>query len=236
MLHVHLDAPGEPLLEVLVELRLEVGHHLARAPHDQTLERPLLEVAHQRLSRVLEVVVLLLLDAALIAGLGPTALVVLAKDLVVDLLDLPEALRRAPEDPGVASVDERHAPALAPLEPCQRPDKRGVTDGHLVGNASWQLQRLEEVGLLAHEHRDAASAVGGQIVLQEAAGALERRLQGHAVVVGEAVLVPQPALGVVHERADGGLARRRRGELRGIEIQVEAQHDRSIKPQFGQLT
>ena len=55
----------------------------------------LLEVAHQRVARVLEVVVLLLLDAALIAGLGPAALVVLAEDLVVDLLDLPEAHRES---------------------------------------------------------------------------------------------------------------------------------------------
>src|SRR5215212_2691384 len=69
VLHVDVDAPCEPLGEVAVQLGLEVGHHLARAPHDQALERPALEVLHKRLARVLEVIVLLLLDTALVARL-----------------------------------------------------------------------------------------------------------------------------------------------------------------------
>jgi hypothetical protein len=235
VLHVHLDAAGEPLLEVLVELRLEVGGQLPGAADDQALERLLLEVPHQCVAGVLEVVVLLLLDPALVARLGPAALVVLPEDVVVDLLDLPEALGGAAEDAGVAAVHERHAPALAPLEPDERPHERRMADRHLVRHAAGQFQRLEQGRRLTGEEGDPVGAVGRQVVLQEAAGALERGLEGHAILVREAVLVPEPALGRVHERAHRGLAGRGRGELRGIEVEVEAQHDRSVEPQLRQM-
>jgi hypothetical protein len=234
VLHIHLDAPGEPLLEVLVELGLEVSCHLPRAADDQALERLLLEVAHQRIARVLEVVVLLLLDPALVASLGPAALVVLAEDVVVDLLDLPEALGRAAEDAGVAPVHERNAPALAPLEPGKRSHQRRVADRHLVRHAARQLQRLEYGRGFACENRHPMGAVRGQVVLQEAAGALKRGLEGYAILVREPVLVPEPALSLVHERAHRGLTGWRRRKLRGVQVEVEAQHDRSVEPQFRQ--
>jgi hypothetical protein len=47
-------------------------------------------VLHERIDRVLEVVVLFLLDPALVARLRPAALVVLPEDEIVDLLDLPQ--------------------------------------------------------------------------------------------------------------------------------------------------
>ena len=66
---IDVDVAGEPLPEVVVQLRLEVGDDLVGPAEDEALERPTLEEAHQRLGGVPEVVVLLLLDAALVAGL-----------------------------------------------------------------------------------------------------------------------------------------------------------------------
>jgi hypothetical protein len=58
-----------------------------------------------------------------------------------------------------------------------------MSDGHLVRHAARQSQRLEEVRGLAGEDGDAVGAVGRQIVLEEAAGALERGLEGRAILV-----------------------------------------------------
>src|SRR5215208_1967187 len=136
MLDVDVDAPRQPFGEVAVQLRLEVGDHLARPAEDEPLERAPLEVLHQHLARVLEVVVLLLLDPALVARLGPAALIVLSEDEVVDLLDLPQAIGRAAEDARVAPVHERHAPALAARKPDERGDQRRTPDRHPVGHRS----------------------------------------------------------------------------------------------------
>src|SRR5215208_4646454 len=60
-------------------------------------------------------------------------------------------------------------------------------------------------------------------------------MERHAVLIREAVLVPEAALRLVHERTHRSPARRWRGELRGIQIEVEAQDHRSVEPQLRQL-
>ena len=178
---VDLDAAGQPVAQVAVQLRLEVRRHLARAADDQALEGPALEVAHERLARVLQVVVLLLLDATREARLGPAALVVLAEHGVVDLLDLTQAVGRAAEDAGVAPADERDAPALAALEPRERPDERRVADRDAVADRAGQLDRLEQVGGLAREQGDAMRALGGELALEERRPPARRGLERGAV-------------------------------------------------------
>jgi hypothetical protein len=217
-----------------VELRLEVGDHLARAADDQLLEGLPLEVAHERVAGVLEVVVLLLFDPALVARLRPAALVVLAEHVVVDLLDLAEAVGRAAEDARVAAVHERDAPALAPCHAGQRAHERGAADGHLVGDCSGQLHDLEELVLLAHEQREGVGAVGGQVVLEEVARPLERALERRLVVVLQALLLADAAVCLVDQGAHGGLPGRWRRELRGVEVEVEAQDERTVQPQLGE--
>ena len=162
---------------------LERGHDLPGPADDQPLERLLLEVTHQRVARVLEVVVLLLLNPALVARLRPATLVVLPEHLVVDLLDLSEALWRASQDARVPAVHERHAPALTPLEPGQGTHQRGIPDENLVRDGTWQLQRLEEIRFLAAEHGDAVRSVGGQFVLEEVARTLKGGLESDTVLV-----------------------------------------------------
>src|SRR5215211_539319 len=117
---VDLDAAGEPFLKVPMQLGLEVRDDLARPADDQALERTTLEVLHEGVGGVLQVVGLLLLDAALVASLRPPALVMLAEDCVVDLLNLSQPVGRASEDAYVAAAHQRDAPALAPLEPGKR--------------------------------------------------------------------------------------------------------------------
>ena len=115
----------------------------------------------------------------------------------MDLLDLAEAVGRAAEDARVAAVHERDAPALAPREARQRAHQRRVPDRHPVRHAARQLQRLEQVGRLAGEHGERVRAVARKVVLEEAAGALQRGLEGGSVVVREPVPLAQAALGLV---------------------------------------
>src|SRR5687768_16277646 len=113
------------------------------------LEGTALEVAHQGLGGVLEMVRLLLLDATLEARLRPAALVVLAEDDVVDLLYLAQAVGRTLEDARVAAADESDEPAFTPLQAHQRADQRRVADRHLAADRTRQLQRLEQARGLA---------------------------------------------------------------------------------------
>ena len=181
---------------------LEVGHHLARPADDQPLERLALEVAQQRVAGVLQVVVLLLLDAALVARLRPAALVVLAGHVVVDPLDLAKAVGAAAEDARVAAVHERDAPALAARDAGERAHQRRVADRHPVRHARGSLSASNRsLGSLANT-RERVGAVARQVVLEEGPGALQRGLQGGLVLVREPVPLADAALGLVEQRAD----------------------------------
>ena len=215
-----------------MQLRLEVGHHLARAAREQPLEGRPLEVLHQHVGRVLEVVVLLLLDAALVARLRQPALVVLAEDRVVDLVDLAHPVLGAAEDARGAPVHERDAPALAAGQARERRDQRRAPHGDAVGERARQLQRLEHAGRLGGEHRQRLSALGGQVALQQRARALQARAQCHAVVVRQLVVVADAAIGLVEQRAHRRRARRRGRELRRIEVEIEAEHNGPIEAHF----
>ncbi len=157
-----------------------------------------LEVLHQRLGRVLQVVVLLLLDPALVARLRPAALVVLAEDHVVDLLDLAQALGGAAEDARVAAAHEGHAPALAALEPRQRPDERRAPDRHAAGHRPRQGEHLEQAGRVAGEDGHGLRPLGREVALQQRRRALEAGVEVDPVLVRRA------------RRARGAAARPRR--------------------------
>jgi hypothetical protein len=116
----------------------------------------------------------------------------------------------------------------------QRALERGVADGDPVRHAARQLQRLEEVVRIAGEHGEAVRSVAWKLVLEKAGGPLERRLEGQLVVVREPVPLAQAPLGLIDERADRGLARGRRRELRRVEIQIEAEDDRAVEPELGE--
>jgi hypothetical protein len=234
VLHVHLHPAGEQLAQVVVELLLEVGHDLTRTADDEPLERLPLEVAQQCVAGGLQVVVLLLLHAALVARLRPAALVVLAVHVVVDPLDLAKAVGAAAEDAGVAPVHERDAPALAPRDARQRPDQGRVADRDPVRHGARQLQGLEQVVPVAGEDCQGVGAVGLKVVLEERPRPLEGGLEGGFVVMGEPVPLADAPLGLVQQRADRALARGRGRELRRIEIQIEAEHHRPVEPKLGE--
>src|SRR5215210_6415087 len=80
VLHVAGDAADEPLLQVRVQLGLEVPDRLLGPADQQPVEAAQLEEVKGRVGRMAEMVLDLLVDAALVARLRPAALVVLAVD------------------------------------------------------------------------------------------------------------------------------------------------------------
>jgi hypothetical protein len=109
-----------------------------------------------------------------------------------------------------------------------------VPDRDPVGHAARQLEGLEEVAALTSEHREAVGAIAREIVLQEGARAFERRLERRLVLVREPVPFAEAAFGLVDERAHGGLPSRRRGELRGVQVQIQAEDDWTVESELGE--
>jgi len=54
--------------------------------------------------------------------------------------------------------------------------------------------------------------------------------------VREAARVADAALGLVEEGAHRGLSGRRRPELRRVQVQIQAQDDRTVEPKLGEAT
>ena len=157
-LDVDLDAAGEPLAQVVVQLLLEVGRDLARAADDQALEG-LLEVAQQRVAGDLQVVVLLLLDPTLVACRpAPWSCWPDTSSWICSTSRSPSGEpRKILASRRFTSV--RHQ-RLA-REPGQRPHQRRVSDGDAVRHAAGQLQGLEQpTGSLAKTARPWAPSLG----------------------------------------------------------------------------
>ena len=94
VLDVDPDTPREPLAEVRMQTLLDLRRELVGRTDHELVERLPLEAREEHVERVAEVIELLLLDPALEALLRPAALVVLAVDVVLDLVDLRRAPRR----------------------------------------------------------------------------------------------------------------------------------------------
>jgi hypothetical protein len=183
-----------------------------------------------------QVVVLLLLDAALVAGLRPAALVVLAVDVVLDPVGLREVLAGTGEQARAAPVDEQDAPALGGPLLDQRLDEGPALDDHARAQRAAQGDDLEQPGRGAGVHRHRARAVGGDVVaVQHLAHALDVAAQGLALVVLEG---PGLGLGLVrgvgHDRGDRAGARGRGGELRRVEVQEDREDAAAIRVHVGQ--
>jgi hypothetical protein len=88
VLDVDAQAAGEALAQVGVQQPLERGDGLLGPADDDPRERLLVEPAAGGLGDVLEMVVDVLVDRALVAGLRPAALVVLAVRVALDERDL----------------------------------------------------------------------------------------------------------------------------------------------------
>ena len=83
MLDVDVQPPGDPLAQVAVQRALDLAAQLScGAPMIRRSNAPRLKSVNSTVARVLEVVVRLLLDAALVARLRPAALVVPAVHVV----------------------------------------------------------------------------------------------------------------------------------------------------------
>ena len=82
-----------------------------------------------------------------------------------------------------------------------------------------QPDDLEQIVLAQEEHGQSARTVGGEVAAEELARALE---VGAQRPLGVALHLLQLLLALVEQRADRRRARRRRGELGRLEVQVEA--------------
>src|SRR3954447_10028995 len=109
VLDVDVDPARHALREIRMKTLAEVLVDRFGRSDEQRLERAPLVTPKQLVDRVLQVVLRLLVDRALVARLRPTALVVTPMDLVVDACHLVEAVAGAPEDAGGLAVDKNHA-------------------------------------------------------------------------------------------------------------------------------
>src|SRR2546427_72663 len=75
-LDVDVEPSGDPVAQVAVERALDLSAHLVRRTDDEPLDDAALRELEELFAGVLEVVLGLLLDAALEPGLRPTTLVV----------------------------------------------------------------------------------------------------------------------------------------------------------------
>src|SRR5262249_7058362 len=95
---VDLDPAGDPVAQIAVEVRGDLAAHLVRRADDESLHEALLEDPEELVGGVLQVVLGLLLDPALVSRLRPAALVVPAVDVVDDARDLAHLIRAPAED------------------------------------------------------------------------------------------------------------------------------------------
>ena len=165
----------------------------------------------------------LLLDPALVAGLRPAALVVLAVDVVLHERDLGQVRARAAQQPGAPAVGEQHAPPVAAVQRGQRLDVRALCHDRVVGDGLGELEDLEQPGARGREDREPVRALG----VQRAELALDPRevlLERDALVARQALVVAHEASGPVEQRPDLRSPCGRRGELLGIEVDEDAEH------------
>ncbi len=178
---------------------------------------------------MVEVLADLLLDAALVVGLRPAALVVLAGDEIGERLDLGQrAVGAVGEQPHRAAADQRDRPPR-PAVADQRVEPGGVVDDHLAGDGVWQAQHLEQLGRTGGEQRQRVRALRREVVAaQEVAHAGDVVAQRDLGVVVER-RVARVALRGVDQRRDLRCACRLRRERSRVEVHVDAEHLVSVR-------
>ena len=164
VLDVAGDAAGDALAQVGVQLGLELGDELVGRADQQPVEAAPLVELERDLGGVREVVLDLLVDAALVVGLRPAALVVAAVDVVLDPVGLLELVAVADEQAREPPVGEQHAPALGRAVVDERLHVRAVVEHHARLERVAQRHDLQQLRGLAGEHGDRARAVGGDAV------------------------------------------------------------------------
>ena len=218
-----------------MQLVLELADQLVGRADQQPVEAALLVGGERDVGDVDEVVVLLLLDAALVARLRPAALVVLAVHVVLDAVGLLEAAAVADEEARVAAVGEQHAPALGVGVGDQRLDVRRALEHDGGVDRAAEPDDLEQVGGPAGVHGDGARAVLRDVAgLQRLAHALDVRLQRLALVVVEPFGLLDAVRGLGEDRGDRRRSGRRRGELGRIEVQEDGQDAAALRLDVGE--
>ena len=181
---------------------LDLPALLLGAADQQLVEGRAPEAAEEDVGGVLDVVVGLLLDAALVTRLGPAALVVPAVDVVGDAGDLLEAVARAAQDPGHLAADQEDAPAAGEGEVGERLDEGRAVDRDAGVHRARQLDHLEEVRRTRAEDRQAVGALRREVRAAEVlADALDVLAQMGLLVVRERVAIAQAAVRLVEQGA-----------------------------------
>ena len=221
-----VDAPGAALLHVRVQALDDLGVLGVGRRDQQPVEGPLLEPHEHGLGDLVEVVLGVLLDRALVAVLGQAALAHAGPGApglaVVDVADLVQLPLRAREQPPVAAVDEQHRPARGRADLGQRRDQRRVVDRDQARRRARQPQHLEQARRAAREQGEALRALGREVALEPVPYAVDVGAQLDLAVVGQrGVVGARLALGLVDDRADLGLARLAGGEPARVEVEVD---------------
>jgi hypothetical protein len=137
----------------------------------------LLEAVEELFAGVLDVVVRLFLDPALVPRLRPATLIVPSMHVVDDARHLTQPLGVADQYARDLAVDQEHAIPVGTGQRRERLDVRRVVDDGLARDRPRQPKDLEETGLGRHEHDDAARPARVELVREVGAHALEVALQ-----------------------------------------------------------
>src|ERR1700748_2838745 len=118
---------------------LKAGDDLHRTAQRDPVEALLAEALVDAAGHPSQMVVGVLLDAALVVGLGPAALVMLAADPLVEVRLLPKPVDRTSQDAAQAATDQRHQPAALLQDADQRLHVRRAADHHSAGRGPSEL-------------------------------------------------------------------------------------------------
>ena len=213
-------------MQLLCDMQAQFLWRSKQQPHEPFA----LELAQEDLGRVAEMGVDIVLHRALIAGLRPTALIVLTVNRVAERQDLNQVVRRATQNPRQPPVDQRHAPRLRWTDLHQRLDVRRVGDRHPTLHGLGERQGLEELERRTAEDRVRASTFRVAAVLEVVAEPVEIRSQLLQLLV-RMLLGFDAARRLIEQRVHLAGPSRRRGEPFGVQVQVDAQDPRSVGAQ-----
>ena len=205
------------------EMGLEPRHDLGRAPDGKAVEPVGSPPLVDRVGHAAQVIVGVLLDAALVVGLRPTSLFVLPAHELIEPRLLVETIGGPFEHTAVAAADQRDHPAAHLERRHQRLDARRGADGHARIRGPEQLHDLEQVVPTRAEHGQPPGPLEWRLRRgQERVDPLDVGPERDPVVVAEPVLGLDLAAGLVDQRADLGRARRRGREPLGVEVHIQA--------------
>src|SRR5205085_9584815 len=178
----HATSPaGDPRTSILQEKRLELEPNLHRPDDHHRRDAHPAQAALERVRHIAQVALDELVDVPFVAGLRPTALVVLPGHVVGLVGDLDERAVAEPEDLATVAPDGCDERSVATDVRGERSERELRSDLRFVGERLRQPYRAPEVVERRREDGNAAGALAVEAVVEPAADPLEVALDTRAL-------------------------------------------------------